>query len=126
MQLQHFCGNASFKSGAGIAEEKSDEFLDGKHQGGSAPKPKEQAPVILGAAAPKNPLEIVMAFLWGSRWGRTLVFVLGVLAALSLVAQAVDIFGKLWDRFRPHEVVKQAQPDFVKNGYYVESRRTIE
>jgi hypothetical protein len=106
-----------------MAEEKSDEFLDGKHQEGSVPK--EQAPVILGTAAPKNPLEIVMAFLWGSRWGRTLIFVLGVLAALSLVAQAVDIFGKLWDRFRPHEVVKQAQPDFVKNGYYVESRRTI-
>src|SRR5689334_9096013 len=66
----------------------------------------------------------MLASLWEHRLGRLLAIVLGLLATVALAAQGVDPLIRLFAYMVAPRTAKADIPEYVKNGYYVETRRT--
>jgi hypothetical protein len=76
-------------------------------------------------ASPKQPLELILQWLWERRWGRVVVTLLGCLAVLAFVAQSVSVLTNLYNQFAPREHAKPSVPVYVRDGYYVEDHQKI-
>jgi hypothetical protein len=69
-------------------------------------------------AVPKSPIEAVITWLWPKPAGRAL-------AVIALAAQAIDPIVKVVRYFATPKAANKDVPVYVKDGYYVDSRRTV-
>jgi hypothetical protein len=68
---------------------------------------------------------VILTLLWQNRAGRLLAIALGFLAVVAIVGQGVDPIIRLFAYLLTPKVAKAKIPDYVENGYYVETRRTV-
>jgi hypothetical protein len=64
-------------------------------------------------------------WLWERHCGRVVVTLLGCLAVLAFVAQAVGVLTNLYSQFAPRQHAKATVLGYVRDGYYVEDHQKI-
>jgi hypothetical protein len=77
------------------------------------------------SGSPKSPLEAIFVILWSRPIGRVIAIVVGILAVIALASQGIDPIIKLFNYVLSSKTAKLDVPEYVKDGYYVETRRTV-